>query len=148
MGPHSYDPGSNPTGVLWTTRIPDNSVNVDLENGTATLHLKNVTVFDFFIIPNSLDPSHHSHPLGVAAAIISALRVEWSDVTRRLEFSDPENTFAGLFLENSAAIEVKVTTLPVPTHEIPGFRFVSDATTKSRFAQIGQERNGVFFPQA
>jgi hypothetical protein len=142
LGRHAYDPGSIPTGVLWTIRIPDDSVNMDVENGTATLHLTNIPVFDFFTVANSLDPAHR---LDAAAALINAVRVEWSGVTRRLEFSDAENTFAGLFLESSAAIDVKVTTRSVPTHNIPGFRFASD-TTKSLFAQIGQERNGIFFP--
>jgi hypothetical protein len=144
LGRHAYDPGSSPTGVLWITRIPDDSVNVDVENGTATLHLTNVPVFDFFTVANSLDPAHR---LDAAAALINAVRVEWSGVTRRLEFSDAENTFAGVFLENSAAIALQVTTVPVPDHAIPGFRFVSDGTTQSLFAQISEERNGIFFPQ-
>jgi hypothetical protein len=144
LGRHAYDPGSSPTGVLWITRIPDDSVNVDVENGTATLTLTNVPVFDFFTVANSLDPAHR---LDAAAALINAVRVEWSGVTRRLEFSDAENTFAGVFLENSAAIDVKVTTQPVPAHAISGFEFVPDAAATSLFAQIGQERNGIFFSQ-
>jgi len=115
---------------------------VDVENGTATLHLTEIPVFDFFTVPNSLDPAHR---LDTAAALINMVRVEWSGVTRRLEFSDTENTFAGLFLENFAAVDMQVTTRSVPTRNIPGFRFASD-TTQSLFAQIGQERNGIFFP--
>ena len=51
-------------------------------------------------------------------------------------------------LENSAAIDVKVTTQPVPAQAISGFEFVSDAAATSLFAQIGEERNGIFFPQS
>ena len=132
-------------GVIWTTRIPDDSVTADVENGTATLQLTNIPAFDFFNVPNSLDPAHR---MGVAAATVNKLRVKWSGVTRRLEFSDPTNTFAGVFLENGATADVTVTTSPVPAHGLHGFTFVSDATTQSLFAQIGQEQNGVFFQEA
>jgi len=50
---------------------------------------------------------------------------------------------SGYFLENSATIEVTVTTSP----GLHGFHFVSDATTASYFAQIGHESNGVFFTE-
>ena len=45
---------------------------------------------------------------------------------------------------DSAAIEVTVTT--PPSSGLNGFRFVSDATTASHFAQIGHDQNGAFFP--
>ncbi len=59
-------------------------------------------------------------------------------------FSNSTEKFAGDFVENSATIEVTVTTLTSTGH---GFRFVSNPanTTVSHFAQIAQERNGSFF---
>jgi hypothetical protein len=81
--------------------------------------------------------------LGVLSAIIDALYVEWSGVTRRLNFSDPTNTLAGYFLENSASIDVTVTTLA--DDGSPAFTFVSEAT-HTTFAEVAHDHNGVFFP--
>jgi hypothetical protein len=82
LGPHAYDPGTSPTGVFWTAPIPEHSVKINLEKGTASLHLTNMTVFDFFTVPNSIDPVHLQ---GVAAAILQTLDVEWSGVTQHRE---------------------------------------------------------------
>ena len=143
MGPHAYDPGTSPTGVFWTAPIPEHSVKVNLEKGTASLHLTNVTVFDFFTVPNSIDPVHLQ---GVAAATLNTLHVEWSSVMKSQEYNAPASAFAGTFLETSATIDVIVTTAAVPAHGIHGFRFVSDDTTASLFAEVGQEQNGAFYP--
>jgi len=143
LGPYAYDPGTSPTGVFWTTPIPEDSVKIDLDNGTASLHLTNVTVFDFFTVPNSIDPVHLQ---GVAAATLNTLDVEWSDVTQCREYNDPTSVFAGVFLETAASISVVVTTSAVPAHGIHGITFVLDTTTQSLGAEIGQEKNGAFFP--
>jgi hypothetical protein len=70
LGSHAYDPGISPTGVFWTTPIPEHSVKLNLEKGTASLHLTNVTVFDFFTVPNSIDPVHLQ---GVAGRYLAQL---------------------------------------------------------------------------
>ena len=114
-----------------------------LGKGAASLHVTDISVFDAFTIPNSLNPLH---PLGRVLATINSLDIEWSGVTRRLQFSDEANTFAGFFLENSATIEVSVTTPPSPGRH--GFSFVSDpaSTTRTNFAQVAHDHNGSFFP--
>ena len=117
MGPHAYDPGTSPTGVFWTTPVPEHSFKVNLEEGTASLRLRNVPVFDFFTVPNSIDPVHLQ---GVAAATLNTLHVEWSGVTQRREYNDPASTFAGVFLETAVRINVVVTTSAVPAHGIHG----------------------------
>ena len=143
MGPHSYDAGISQTGVVWVTQVPDRSVSVDLNAGTASLHAQNICVFDAFTVENSLTASR---PMGnLVQGIINSLRLEWSGVQRRVTgFADSTDKFRGDFVETSARIEVTVTT-PLSTGH--GFRFVSDRaeTTTSHFAQIGSERNGVFF---
>jgi len=142
LGPHSYDPGISPTGVFWATEIPEDSIEVHLGKGKASLHATDISVFDAFTIPNSLNPTH---PLGRIPSTINSLDLEWSGVTRTLEFSVDANTFAGYFLENSATIEVTATTPPGLGGN--GFKFVSDpaSTTISHFAQIAHDQNGVFF---
>ena len=99
------------------------------------------SVFDAFAVSNSLDPTH---PLGnVVSAVIDSLDMRWSGVTRSIPgFSDPVNQFSGDFFETSASINVTATTKKSTGH---GFRFVSSATTKVNFAQIGRETNGAYF---
>jgi hypothetical protein len=111
--------------------------------------VKDVLVFDTFTVPNSLD-AHH--PMGPKVnAIINSLRIDWSGTIMRRSHTDCVDAFRGEFFEDSATIEVTATTLPIPAGEcpprkaMPGFRFVSTKTTLVHFAQIGRERNGVFF---
>jgi hypothetical protein len=107
------------------------------------LHIRDYCALDAFAIPNSLDASHPmGHPV---AAVLNSFRIRWNGVKRRTSFTstDPQDRFTGDFIEDSAEIEVDVTTLASTGH---GFRFVSDPaqTTVSNFAQIGRERNGAF----
>jgi len=150
LGPHSYDPGVSENDVVWTTEIPEDSIEFDLREEEASLHVKNVLVFDAFTVPNSLSTFH---PLGKVHAIINSLRMEWRGTTNRRTHSDCNDAFRGSFFEDSATIEVIATTPPVPATTCPpraarnGFKFVSDPahTTITHFAQIGREHNGVFF---
>ena len=139
---HSYDPGISPTLAFWVLPVPEGAVNSNLDAGTAELHVNNIcSVFDAFTVANSLTPTH---PLGnIVSAVIESLELTWSGVMRKvIGFSDPENQFSGSFFETSASIQVTVITKKSTGH---GFRFVSSATTAVNFAQIGREKNGVFF---
>jgi hypothetical protein len=142
LGLHSYDPGVSPTLAFWVARIPTGGASADLDAGTAELHVGDVcSVLDAFTVENSLTPTH---PLGnIVSAVIDSLDIRWSGVTRSIiGFSDPANQFSGDFFETSASIRVTATTKKSTGH---GFRFVSSATTKVNFAQIGRETNGVYF---
>jgi len=135
---------------VWNAAIPIGSVQFDLENEEATLNVKNVLVFDGFTVPNSLNTFH---PLGHANAVFNSLKMKWRGTTNKRSVRDCADAFRGDFLENAATIEVTATTPPAPARTCPptparnGFRFVSDPanTTVSHFAQIGRERNGIFF---
>ena len=136
--------------MFWTTEIPDNSVEVVVEAGQAILQLSNIrSIFDAFSVPNSLTPDR---PLGFVGAAVNSLRVQWTGIQRMVSFSNATTGFAGDYVENSAVtVAVTVTTpstrppfTPTPQN---AFRFVSDpATTVMNFAQLGRERNGIFFP--
>ncbi len=143
MSAHSYDPGISANKLFWTIPIPEESVDVHLGAGEALLHVTNISLSDVFTVPNSF--SHAKTPV---PAVINSLRLEWGGITKTTHFTstDPNDQFAGYFLENSATIEVTVTT--PAANGLDGFRFVSDpaATTISHFAQIGHEHNGTFFP--
>jgi hypothetical protein len=150
LGPHSYDPGISESDVFWTTELPERSVHVNLREEEASLHVRNVLVFDVFTVANSLDPHH---PIPKVNAVINSLRMHWSGTTNRRSHTDCIDAFRGNYFEDRATIEVVATTPPAPASACPpraarhGFRFVSDPaeTSISLFAQIGREHNGVFF---
>lgn len=130
--------------MFWTDSIPQGSVEIDFDEGEAELRIRNLCVLDTFTTANSND---QTHPMGPpVAAVIDSLKLNWSGIRRKVlgfHSTDPQEKFAGDFIENSATIEVTATTLPSTGH---GFRFVSDPahTTISNFAQIGKEQNGAF----
>lgn len=150
---HSWDAGVSPTSVPWVARVPEGSAHVDLDDGTASLHIRNVCVFDAFTVANSLNTAR---PLGnLVKGIVNSLDIEWKGITRRVtNFSDSANCFRGDFEENTATIAVTATT-PMnvvtgpgcATKKLDGFRFQSGPSSAnvSDFAQIGHERNGIFF---
>jgi hypothetical protein len=116
---------------------------VDLAGGSAELHAENIcAVFDAFTVGNSFNPNR---PLGYASGIINSLDIKWSGITKNfMGVHDAVNHFAGDFFQiGNVTIAVTATT-PVSTGH--GFQFVSDpSSTVVNFAQIGRERNGVFF---
>lgn len=150
---HSWDAGVSQTSVAWVANIPEGSAHVDLEDGRASLHARNICLFDAFTVPNSLDTSR---PLGnLVKGIVNSLDIEWSGISRTVtNFSDSANCFRGTFVENTATIAVTATT-PMNTvtgpgcafRKLDGFRFQSGPASGnvSDFAQIGHERNGIFF---
>ena len=75
--------------------------------------------------------------LNVAATV--SLAMEWHGKTAEVEVKDLVNRFAGSYRECSATIQWSA--------QEAGFSFVSDPanTSMTRFAEIGRERNGVFF---
>jgi hypothetical protein len=105
-------------------------------------------VYDAFTVANSLIGVNR--PVNLVKGIINSLHMEWSGVLSRDTANEPANEMRGTFVENIATIAVTATT---PRTEVTalsnghGFRFVSDpaATSVSNFAQIGEERNGLFY---
>jgi hypothetical protein len=114
-------------------RIPDESVSVNLGAGTASLQMTNQAVLDFGSIPNAL-----ANGPSVAATV--SYDIEWSGVLQRTQIRDDAKGFAGLFLQTNA-------TITWTAQAANGFSFTSDTAGQSTaFAQLAQERNGVFFP--
>jgi hypothetical protein len=62
--------------------------------------------------------------------------IDWSGVDARTKIRNDSTDFAGEFIRNSAAILWSATE--------SGFSFTADPAV-SHFAEIGHERNGVFF---
>lgn len=143
LGFHSWDAGVSESLVFWTTPLPPGSAKVDLAGGTASLKVNNIcAVFDAFKVSNSLNPAR---PLGFASGMINSLDIEWSNVVKSFAgIRDTVNNFEGDFFQVSNVTIAVTATTPVSTGH--GFQFVSDpASTIVNFAQIGSEKNGVFF---
>ncbi len=68
-----------------------------------------------------------------------SFRIRWSGVKARVKLRDETNQFVGNFIEDTA-------TVGWSSHQ-DGFKFVSApaSTSTTVFAEIGHERNGVFF---
>jgi hypothetical protein len=68
-----------------------------------------------------------------------SFRIRWSGVTTRVKLRDNTNQFVGDFIEDTATVGWSA--------KQKGFKFVSApaSTSTSLFAEIGRERNGVFF---
>lgn len=129
---HDFNPGIAESGLFWTIGVPDERVEVDLGDATASMSLSNAEVSDFFSIPNAL---MHGKSLPADASF----RMHWQGVKSRVHLHDPVNHFDAMLIEDSATIQWSA--------REEDFLFVSDPeeTSTTVFAAIGQERNGVFF---
>jgi hypothetical protein len=136
---HDLNPSTfPPTGLFWTLEIPDDGIQVQPGKGFASMEANNVPILDYGNAVNALfgggpppTPGHVS------------FRVTWSGVAERINIRNEDPVyggFAGNFIRNTAQMEWTAT--------VGDFRFVSAplATSSSSFAEIGQERNGSFFP--
>ena len=95
--------------------------------------LNDVEVRDFGTLVNAL-----MHGPAVPADV--SFLVRWSGVKNRVHLHDATNTFDARVIEDSATIRWSA--------RRQNFKFVSDPanTSTTVFAEIGHERNGVFFP--
>jgi hypothetical protein len=168
---HDINPGNGPevstvdsgngfgTHVFWTTVIPDDDVEINPLAGTARMHVRNLPELDYYSPEGtgdlaSLGPSWQT---GYFPSTV-AIDVVWNrPVTRLVHVRDAANGFAGIFAENQATVTWSV-------NSASGFSFTSNAGNFSTsvpevpgvngvtaplnfFAQVGFERNGIFFPQ-
>ena len=121
---------------------------MNLDAGTASLHIENACVYDAFTVANSV--AGIARPVNQARGIINSLEIEWSGIIKKDAANEPVNQMRGNFVENTARIAVTATTPRTMVTALSnghGFRFVSDpaSTSVSNFAQIGQEQNGIYF---
>jgi hypothetical protein len=125
-----------PTSLFWTLAIPGNGINVNLGKGSAVLQASNVPVFDYGSIPNAL----FGGPSTITGQ--TSFTVVWSGVNERLNIKNTDPVYGGFggeFVRNSAQMEWTATA--------GDYQFVSAplATSSSLWAELGHERNGVFF---
>ena len=129
---HDFNPGIQPSGLFWTTPIDRDSVQADVEDGSASLHLANQDVEDYGNVVNALKDG----PSVPATVNVDA---SWGNAPGQdLEVAVRNGTqmFRGEYVRNTATL--------VWSASESGFAFQSDPLA-SGFAEVGVERNGVFF---
>jgi hypothetical protein len=148
FGPAVNAAGSNGFGtrVFWIAAIPDQDVTVNVGAGTAEMHVRNLYELDYPDFNTSVGPDWQTKYHDATASF----DVVWTGpVTRRVDVKDAADGFAGHFNENQA-------TVTWSAQSTSGFSFTSELGNKATsdsfagagnfFAQVGEERNGVFFP--
>jgi hypothetical protein len=123
-----------PTGLFWTVPIPASGVSVDLDSGTASMRADDVVVWDYTQIANAIATNA---PPPLPATI--SFRVQWSGNAGRVPVRNSAQGFSGDFIRNTARIAWSATVGPYQLVSAPG------ETSSSSFAEIGRERNGMFF---
>jgi len=142
---HDLNPSTfPPVGLFWTIQISDdrhgddgNGVDVNLGTGSASLQVSNAPILDYGSLWNAL---FGGGPPPVPGTV--SVRVDWQGVNQRLNIRNTDPVyggFAGEFVRNAAQMQWTAT--------VGDLLFESDAlgTSSSAFAEIGHERNGVFF---
>jgi hypothetical protein len=136
---HELNPSTfPPTGLFWTIEIPGDGIQVNLGNGAASMEADDIPILDYGNLANAL---FGGGPAPTPGSV--SFKVIWSGVDERVKIRNDDPVyggFAGTFIRNTAQMEWTAT--------VGDFTFVSAplATSSSSFAEIGQERNGVFFP--
>lgn len=134
---NDMNPGVNPypDGLFWTTRVSPDAVVARPASGDAVYKVKDLVIRNYpdFGTALSGDP-------GVPATV--SFEVRWFGVDQRLNIQDRDTGFGGEFVRGQAKMAWTAT--------VGNFRFESDPieTSSSDFAELGTERNGVFFPRA
>lgn len=129
---HDFNPGIRSSGLFWTQPVSPDTLDVDLEGGTATLGAEDFDVEDYHNLHNALlggpsDPSSVS------------FEMRWSALEPAMEVTDPVHGFTGRFQISQVEIAWSA--------KVGSFVFNSDppSTTVNVRSVIGRERNGVFF---
>ena len=131
---NDFNPGIAPSGLFWTMAIPPESVDVEFEDGAASMRVTNIGVRDFHDIENAL---FGGGPPPVPATV--SFDVRWSGIQERVRITNPAQGFKGKYVRNHARMQWSAM--------VGGFRFVSAplSTSSSVFAELGREHNGSFF---
>lgn len=125
-----FNPGITPSGLFWTIPIPNDALSVDLNAGKARMHVRNVAVKHYPSILSSLQG-------GPSVEATASFTVQWQN---RTQVRDATQKFSVSVVQTSATVAWSARTAD-------GVHYQTDpaSTSKSYFADLGQERNGVFF---
>jgi hypothetical protein len=129
------NPGVAPSGLFWTMALPVESIDVNLGKGSAIMRGAGLSMPDFGDFGNSLFGGKPTTPASVS------FTVQWSGAAGRANVVNTSDGHAGEFVYTSAQMEWSAV--------VGDYEFVSAplSTSKSDFAEIGHEQNGVFFTE-
>jgi hypothetical protein len=131
--------------LFWTIPVPPDSVEIDLDDATASLQVDDVRVIDAHDLANSLTNGQGlaNPPIPPFAAVPATVSfdVQWSGGVSRAKVTNLASNFTGEFIETIATIKWSASQA--------GFHFVSEDPNPARnfYSVIGHERNGIFFPR-
>jgi hypothetical protein len=106
-------------------------VAFDFDGATASLDVSHLKIDDYGDVVNALTTDND-----IAHGTVD-IDLDWSGKVSTGTFRNTAHKFDIDFIRGAAA-------LSWAAHE-PGFEFVSTGTNPGGFAEIGKERNGVFF---
>ena len=132
---HDLNPGIRPDGLFWTIAVPEDSIEINFEQGRASLEARDVPIEDYQTITNAFFGDGPAPTQGSVS-----FTVTWHGVDERVNIRHDDDGFAGEFIRNTAQMAWTAT--------VGDLTFRSDplTTSSSSFAEIGHERNGIFFP--
>jgi hypothetical protein len=129
--------------LFWTVAVPPESVEIDLDDATASLRVTDVAVTDAHDVANALTngkglTNPPIPPIAPVPATVS-FAVQWSGVVSQAKVTNLASHFTGEFIETIATIKWSASQA--------SFHFVSEDPNPARnfYSVIGHERNGVFF---
>jgi hypothetical protein len=96
---------AHPTGLFWTLPVPADGIDVDFDEGVASLEAFHVPIFDYGNVLNSLFPVPGGPP-PIPGTV--SFKVVWSGVGERVKIKNNDPVFggfAGEFVRNSAQME-------------------------------------------
>jgi hypothetical protein len=129
--------------VFWMVQVDHDAVEVDFDQGQASLKVKGLDVFDDHDLANSLTqglglPAPPIAPVFPLRAKVS-FDVEWNGIVAMAQIENTMQNFRGTFLSTGATIKWFA--------EEEGFKFESEAPDPSGnlVSVLAREKNGVFF---
>ncbi len=130
---HDFSPGVSETGLFWTVPVAPETVVFDDALDSVSLRIPSLDMPDAFNLANSLAE-------GPTVPGNVAFEVVWTATGAAKSVRSDAHGFAGEFRDAQATVAW--------TGRTPNTRYQSDPAegSKTVFARVGRERNGVFLP--
>jgi hypothetical protein len=131
---HDFNPGIRENGLFWTTIVSGDTVDVDLDAGTATLEVADIFQRDFFDFENAFTGNG-----GTPEPSRVSFRVEWTADGAPRDVDNPVQQYRGTVRSATAQMSWSGRS---GDHE---FRSAPLDTSTTDAAQIGSCHNGTYY---
>jgi hypothetical protein len=131
---HDFNPRITQNGLFWTVVLPADTVDVDLDAGTATLEVHDLHMKDYFTAENAILGN-----MGPPTPAVVSFQVVWTATGGVNVFNNTAQQFRGEFRNAEAHMEY--------SGRAGEFRFQSAplGASTTAAAELGQESNGSFY---